>query len=60
MQCSNNHGQQNFPGLNQVHEQPQLSNRRDTVEFIEIGDIQLDSYVCMGQSPCRNSRKRIG
>jgi ribonuclease HI len=38
----------------------QLSNRRDTGEAIEIGEIQLDSYVCMGHGPCRDSRKRNG
>ena len=47
-------------GLNQEHEQPQLSIRRDMGEAIEIGEYQLDSYVCMGQGPCRNSRKRNG
>ena len=36
MHCSNNHGQQNFPEFNQEREQPQLSNRRDTGEAIEM------------------------
>ena len=46
MHCSNNHGQQNFTRHNQEYEQPQLFNRRDTREVIEIGEIQLDSHVC--------------
>ena len=52
MHCSNNHGQQNFLGLNnQEREQPQLSNRRDTGYAIEIVEIQVDNYICMGQGP---------
>ena len=45
MHCNNNHGQQNFPGLNHEREQPHLSNGRDTGEAIEIGDIQLPIYT---------------
>ena len=38
MHCSNNNGQQNFPGLKQEREQPHLSHPRDTGEAIETGD----------------------
>ena len=36
MHCSNNHGQQNFPGLNQEHEQPQLSNEEIRERLLKL------------------------
>ena len=43
-----------------IHTNTHTHTHTDKVEAIQIGEIQLGSYVCMGQVPCRDSWKRTG